>query len=56
MCRWRVAGDDVGKQLSQIQNLIAQKVEAIIVNPVDTDVYSENHEVGKRPPRFRSST
>jgi ABC-type sugar transport system substrate-binding protein len=33
-----VAGDDVGKQLSQIQNLIAQKVEAIIVNPVDTDV------------------
>jgi ABC-type sugar transport system substrate-binding protein len=33
-----VAGDDVGKQLSQIQNFIAQKVEAIIVNPVDTDV------------------
>ena len=32
-----VAGDDVGKQLSQIQNFIAQKVEAIIVNPVDTD-------------------
>lgn len=32
-----VAGDDVGKQLSQIQNLIAQKVDAIIVNPVDTD-------------------
>ncbi len=32
-----VAQDDVGKQLSQIQNLIAQKVEAIIVNPVDTD-------------------
>lgn len=29
---------DVGKQLSQIQNLIAQKVDAIIVNPVDTDV------------------
>jgi inositol transport system substrate-binding protein len=28
---------DVGKQLSQIQNLIAQKVDAIIVNPVDTD-------------------
>jgi ABC-type sugar transport system substrate-binding protein len=27
----------VGKQLSQIQNLIAQKVDAIIVNPVDTD-------------------
>ncbi|BDT68414.1 ribose import binding protein RbsB [Comamonadaceae bacterium OS-1] len=32
------AQNDVGKQLSQIQNLIAQKVDAIIVNPVDTDV------------------
>ncbi len=32
-----VASDDVGKQLSQVQNLIAQKVDAIIVNPVDTD-------------------
>jgi ABC-type sugar transport system substrate-binding protein len=31
------AGNDVGKQLSQIQNMIAQKYEAIIVNPVDTD-------------------
>ena len=31
------AGNDVGKQLSQIQNMIAQKVDAIIVNPVDTD-------------------
>jgi inositol transport system substrate-binding protein len=31
------AGNDVGKQLSQIQNFIAQKVDAIIVNPVDTD-------------------
>jgi inositol transport system substrate-binding protein len=29
--------NDVGKQLSQIQNFIAQKVDAIIVNPVDTD-------------------
>ncbi|MEJ7136909.1 sugar ABC transporter substrate-binding protein [Amphibiibacter pelophylacis] len=29
---------DVGKQLSQIQNFIAEKVDAIIVNPVDTDV------------------
>jgi inositol transport system substrate-binding protein len=29
--------NDVGKQLSQIQNMIAQKVDAIIVNPVDTD-------------------
>jgi inositol transport system substrate-binding protein len=33
-----IAGDDVGKQLNQIQNFIAQRVEAIIVNPVDTDV------------------
>jgi inositol transport system substrate-binding protein len=33
-----VAGDDVGKQLSQIQNFIAEKIDAIIVNPVDTDV------------------
>ena len=32
------AGNDVGKQLSQIQNMIAQKFDAIIVNPVDTDV------------------
>ena len=32
------AGNDVGKQLSQIQNMIAQKYDAIIVNPVDTDV------------------
>ena len=31
------ATNDVGKQLSQIQNFIAQKVDAIIVNPVDTD-------------------
>jgi inositol transport system substrate-binding protein len=31
------AQNDIGKQLSQIQNFIAQKVDAIIVNPVDTD-------------------
>ncbi|EDT40530.1 periplasmic binding protein/LacI transcriptional regulator [Burkholderia ambifaria MEX-5] len=30
-------GSDVGKQLSQVQNMIAQKVDAIIVNAVDTD-------------------
>lgn len=30
--------NDVSTQLSQIQNMIAQKVDAIIVNPVDTDV------------------
>jgi inositol transport system substrate-binding protein len=31
------AQGDVGRQLNQIQNFIAQKVDAIIVNPVDTD-------------------
>ncbi len=31
------AQNDVGKQLRQIKNLIAQQVDAIIVNPVDTD-------------------
>lgn len=29
---------DVGTQLSQIQNMIAQRVDAIIIQPVDTDV------------------
>ena len=29
--------NDVNKQLNQIQNFIASKVDAIIVNPVDTD-------------------
>ncbi len=31
-----IADDDVSKQLSQIQNFIAAKVDAIIVNAVDT--------------------
>jgi ABC-type sugar transport system substrate-binding protein len=31
------AQNDVAKQLSQIQNFISQNVDAIIVNPVDTD-------------------
>ncbi len=31
------AENDIGRQLSQIQNFIAQRVDAIIVNPVDTD-------------------
>jgi len=31
------AQNDIGRQLSQIQNFIAQHVDAIIVNPVDTD-------------------
>jgi inositol transport system substrate-binding protein len=30
------AKDDVSKQMSQIQNFVANKVDAIIVNPVDT--------------------
>lgn len=30
------AQGDVGKQLSEVQNFISQKVDAIIVNPVDT--------------------
>ena len=31
------AQSDVGRQLNQIQNFIAQRVDAIIVNPVDSD-------------------
>ena len=31
------AQNDIGRQLNQVQNFIAQKVDAIIVNPVDTD-------------------
>lgn len=31
-----IADDDVNKQLSQVQNFIAAKVDAIVVNPVDT--------------------
>jgi len=31
------AQNDIGRQLNQIQNFIAQKVDAIIVNPVDTE-------------------
>jgi inositol transport system substrate-binding protein len=31
------AQSDIGRQLSQIENFIAQRVDAIIVNPVDTD-------------------
>ena len=34
------AQSDIGRQLSQIQNFVAQKVDAIIVNPVDTDATS----------------
>src|SRR5438309_9747793 len=31
------AQNDIGRQLNQMQNFSAQKVDAIIVNPVDTD-------------------
>ncbi len=31
------AQSDIGRQLNQVQNFIAQKVDAIVVNPVDTD-------------------
>src|SRR5690606_7521189 len=31
------AQNDVGKQLNQIENFVASGVDAIIVNPVDTD-------------------
>ncbi|WP_416236944.1 sugar ABC transporter substrate-binding protein [Rhizobium sp. CC-YZS058] len=31
------AQNDVGKQLSQVQNFVAAGVDAIVVNPVDTD-------------------
>ncbi|GGE16056.1 rhizopine-binding protein [Aureimonas endophytica] len=35
------AQNDIGKQLNQIQNFIAQKVDGIIVNPVDTDATAQ---------------
>jgi inositol transport system substrate-binding protein len=31
------AQSDIGRQLNQVENFIAQRVDAIIVNPVDTD-------------------
>lgn len=31
------AGGDVGKQLNQVQNMIARRLDAVIVNAVDTD-------------------
>ena len=37
------AKDDVSKQLSQVQNFIANKVDAIIVNPVDTSATAAHH-------------
>ena len=35
------AQKDVGRQLNQMQNFISSKVDAIIVNPVDTDATSK---------------
>jgi inositol transport system substrate-binding protein len=35
------AQGDIGKQLSQIQNFIAQKVDAIVVNPVDSSATAQ---------------
>jgi inositol transport system substrate-binding protein len=35
------AQTDIGKQLSQIQNFIAQKVDAIVVNPVDSSAAAQ---------------
>ena len=32
---------DIGKQLSQIQNFIAQKVDAVVVNPVDSSATAQ---------------
>lgn len=31
------AQNDIGRQLNQIENFVAQRVDAIIINPVDTD-------------------
>src|SRR5215470_4994622 len=31
------AQNDIGRQLNQLENFLAQKVDAIIINPVDTD-------------------
>ena len=35
------AQGDIGKQLSQIQNFIAKKVDAIVVNPVDSSATAQ---------------
>jgi inositol transport system substrate-binding protein len=61
------AQNDIGRQLNQVQNFIAQKVDAIIVTPVDTDatpritrmavragiplVYVNRMPAGQLPPR-----
>ncbi|TAY04955.1 hypothetical protein ELH96_33680 [Rhizobium leguminosarum] len=49
------AQNDVSKQQSQIQNFIASKVDAIIVNPVDTDASrSKTHRTTFPSSRARS--
>ena len=42
------AQGDIGKQLNQIQNFVAQKMNAIIVNPVDTHGHPEYDETRYR--------
>ena len=42
------AKDDVSKQLSQVQNFIANGVDAIIVNPVDTSATDRHHQGRRR--------
>ena len=51
------AQNDVGKQLSQIQNFIATgEVDAIIVNPVDTDATAAMTSSPPQTPASRWST
>ena len=49
------AKDDVSKQISQVQNFIANKVDAIIVNPVDTSATADDHQGSPPTPACRSS-
>ena len=49
------AKDDVSKQISQVQNFIANGVDAIIVNPVDTSATAGHHQGRRRRPACRSS-
>ncbi len=42
------AGDDVAKQLSQVENMISQKVGAIIVVPVDTSAAQPMADAAKK--------
>jgi inositol transport system substrate-binding protein len=42
------ANHDVGRQVSQVENFIAQKVSAIIVNPVDTSATKRISEAARK--------